>query len=41
MNPLGIENNQEIYLKNERHINFLETKNFGKIALLKSRPLCG
>lgn len=40
VNPIGYKYNQKLYLKNERHVNLLETKNFGKIAFVEVGAIC-
>ena len=40
VNPIGIQHNQKLYLKNERHVNLLETKNFGKMAFIEVGAIC-
>ena len=40
VNPIGLRKNQKLYLKNERQISLLETKNFGKMAFIEVGAIC-
>ncbi|MBT6325189.1 MAG: phosphatidylserine decarboxylase [Bdellovibrionales bacterium] len=40
VNPVALKNKADIFLKNERHVSILETKNFGLIAYVEVGAMC-
>ena len=40
VNPIALKQKSEIFLKNERQVSILETKNFGKLAYIEVGATC-
>jgi phosphatidylserine decarboxylase len=40
VNPMALKYKNQIFIKNERHVSILETKNFGKLAYIEVGAIC-
>ncbi len=40
VNPLALQNKRDIFMVNERHVTILETRNFGRLAMIEVGAVC-